>query len=346
MNQQVLHIHFQKRALGFQVTGQPLALEGGLLNHVWRVPTNQGSVIVKHAPPYIATQPEIALPCERAHFEAKALETLAKASWNHGVHIPRLFDYDAEANILVMQDAGPLPSLRQILADPTLSQEHAAQIGQDLGTFIGNLHKYSLNDKEYARRFHNVDIQRVRSQVQYHLSPAQLHPWTPRARHVSTQIQQLGNALLYPGHCMIMGDLWPQSILVAPSDIWIIDWELTHFGFQVQDVAHLLAHLWMLWDVAVHPKQRVNTISLAHHFRSAYEAICTQPLEQLSVAQRIPHAAAIHIGAEVLQRTVGSFVKGYVYESASDTTRKQVVQKMVPLIETGRFEFLGAFWEK
>jgi hypothetical protein len=67
------------------------------------------------------------------------------------------------------------------------------------------------------------------------------------------------------GVCLIMGDLWPRSVLVGPPEAgapppatappprqWVIDWELCHWGNPAQDTAHLAAHAWMLHHAAVH----------------------------------------------------------------------------------------------
>jgi len=321
-----------------------MALEGGLLNHVWRVPTQSGSVIVKHAPPYIATQPEVALPCERAHFEAQALETLGQGLWDSDLTIPTLYDYDDEANILVMQDAGPLPNLREQLIDSSFSDVDAQRIGRQLGSFIGNLHQYTLGQSSFAKRFHNIEIQKVRKGVQYHMPLEVLSNWTVPATDVLEKMDQMGTAIMQAGQCMIMGDLWPQSILVARHKVWIIDWELTHYGFRVQDVAHLLAHLWMIWDRAKNQVAKARIVTLACAFRQTYEKHIDQEVAPLQMEGPVSHPIATHISTEVLQRVIGNFSGAYVYEGASDAERKVVVDLMVELILGGNLDLLGPIW--
>ena len=321
-----------------------MALEGGLLNHVWRVPTSSGSVIVKHAPPYIATQPEIALPCERAYFEAQALETLGQHNWDHDLTIPSLYDYDDQANILVMQDAGPLPNLREYLMAPFSLDIDAQRIGHQLGSFIGQLHQHTSGQPYFAQRFLNIEIQKVRKGVQYHIPLEVLTKWTNQASVVLEKMDQIGTAIIQPGQCMIMGDLWPQSILIALHKVWIIDWELTHYGFRVQDVGHLLAHLWMIWHTAGDQAVKTRVVILARAFRQKYEEISGQTFAHLQMESPISHPIATHVGTEVLQRVIGNFSQGYVYERVPDTDRRNVVDLMVELILKGNLSLLGPIW--
>ncbi|MEL6633775.1 MAG: phosphotransferase [Bacteroidota bacterium] len=344
MKQQALQQHFRRRGLPFEVVAEPIALEGGLLNHVWRVPTQAGSVIVKYAPPYIATQPEVALPCERAHFEAQALETLGQGLWENDLTIPTLYDYDNQANILVMQDAGPLPNLREKLMDLSFSDADAERIGVQLGSFIGHLHQHTFGQPSFAERFHNMEIQKVRKGVQYHMPLEVLTNWTHQASAVLAKMDQMGTAILQPGQCMIMGDLWPQSILIAPHEVWVIDWELTHYGFRVQDVGHLLAHLWMIWDRAKNQVVKAHIVALAWAFRQKYEEIAGQNLAYLQVEDSGSHPIAVHIGTEVLQRVIGNFSQAYVYQGTPDTAKKKIVDLMVELILQEHLPLLGPIW--
>ena len=56
------------------------------MNHVWKVPALPSSaVILKHAPPYIATVPEVELDDSRIIFEAEALQAfLEGGNWPPG----------------------------------------------------------------------------------------------------------------------------------------------------------------------------------------------------------------------------------------------------------------------
>lgn len=99
---------------------------------------------------------------------------------------------------------------------------------------------------------------------------------------LASRMEAFGERLRTPGECLIMGDLWPRSVLVAqtcpadgnvggegpPADgempdtvgnkspcsaspvLKIIDWEMCHWGRPAQDIAHFAAHVWMWWHQA------------------------------------------------------------------------------------------------
>lgn len=81
MNQRDLLDHVAMRLPGFIPTGEAERLSGGLLNEVWRVrgqpKSPPRSLVAKHAPPHIASQPEVPLDPGHIAFEARALDALA-----------------------------------------------------------------------------------------------------------------------------------------------------------------------------------------------------------------------------------------------------------------------------
>ncbi len=253
--------------LGVVVAGTPRRLDGGLLNVVWRVPLAGGeSVVVKVAPPFVASAPDIPLPTSRLRAEARALSSpllapLAvppraggqmrrrasrrRADDGSGgtVRTPRLLDFDADASVLVMSDAGDVPHLGTWLA--SASFEAAADALARLGAFVGRLHGTTLGARDLVE-WHQPEIAHVRLGVQYRPVAARL-AGVPDAAALGATAVALGERLRAPGRCVVMGDLWPPSVLVGPDGVLtVIDWELSTAGEPAQDVGHLAAHLWLL----------------------------------------------------------------------------------------------------
>ena len=76
-------------------------LSGGNINNVWRVDGDPDSLIAKHAPPHIATNPDIPLSKERLSFEAKALSLFSSGSQLESiarrvVRPPKLLAFDPD----------------------------------------------------------------------------------------------------------------------------------------------------------------------------------------------------------------------------------------------------------
>jgi len=261
------------RQLGVTVTGAPVRLTGGLLNVVWRVPVGgldgDASVIVKVAPPFVASAPDVPLPASRLRAEARALAALPSLldssprggvprSATERVRTPRLLDLDAAASVLVMSDAGDLPHLGTWLAGA--SAVGAGDALARLGAFVGRLHGATLHAPDLTD-WHQPEIARVRLDVQYHTVEARL-AGVPDAAALGAVAADLGERWLAPGLCVVMGDLWPPSVLVGPPiphsplaapsasrvpiPLTVIDWELCTAGEPAQDLGHLAAHLWLL----------------------------------------------------------------------------------------------------
>lgn len=262
-------------AAGFRPVGPALRLAGGFLNQVWRVP---GVGVVKHAPPFVASQPDLPLDPARSGFEARALRALD--GWGCSVRAPRLLHFDEAAATLVLEDLGDLPTLGEALDRAEL---------EALGAFLGALH--TRRDPELPVALANDAVQRTRHELQYAAATSWLRDAGERqADEVGARLKRLGLRLQQPGSCWIMGDLWPPSVLVADDGLRVIDWELSHWGHPAQDLAHLGAHLWLLdapeaWD----------------RFLAGYRAAAPPEPEDML------ETCALHFAAELLMRALGPF---------------------------------------
>jgi aminoglycoside phosphotransferase (APT) family kinase protein len=215
-----------------------------------------------------------------------------------------------------MEDLGELPTLGWWLraADRDTVRERAPVLGQRLGTFIGTLHATTTNDAACADTFDNRPMQETRQAVQYQGVADMLKTGNvPDAEELGARAKALGEDLLGTGRCLTMGDLWPPSVLVADDALYLIDWELAHYGRPLQDVAHFLAHLWMQSHRAPSPAVANAVGSLRASFLDAYEHALENAAEALWPEQE-RRDAAIHFGAEILVRAVGPFQAGSLYD--------------------------------
>lgn len=313
--------YLQERLPDFTPVGAPRRLPEGNLNVVWRVPGAGRSVIVKYAPPYIAADPDTPLDPSRLTIEARCLDALGPDGRLSGlsqsaVRPPRVLDFNDDGHVLVMEDLGDRPTLGRWLHehDPEAVRERTPAIGQQLGTFVGTLHAATTDDAACADTFDNRPMQETRHAVQYKGVTGMLRAaGVPDAEALGRRAEALGEALLAPGRCLTMGDLWPRSVLVAEDKLHLIDWELAHYGRPLQDVAHFRAHLWMLAHRAPSPTVANAARALRNAFRSAYDRALEAAKARLWTDQE-RRDAAVHTGAEILVRVLGPFQSGYLYE--------------------------------
>lgn len=324
------------------VADSPILLEGGLLNFVWRVRTDFGSVVLKVAPPYVARRPDIPLDPRRIEFEAESLSLflpgarLARLA-TEAIRPPRLLARLPGRSALVIEDLGPIGDLR----DGLHTSSRAGRLGEEVGRFIGRLHVETMDDAALAGEFANRDVQSTRDRVQYRA----LSDWIrtggePDRARLASLLTKLGTRLCRPGRCLIMGDLWPPSILLAGTSVRIIDWEFAHFGRPLQDVAHLLAHTWMLRHHASSAvaTRRIETFETT--FLSAYNGALGRSGKRLwTEAER--RNASVHFAAEILIRAVGAFREDSPYAAHSvegPLVREACAYSLAHLREAGRLE--------
>lgn len=275
-------------------------LTGGLLNWVWRARGVEATAIVKVAPPFVATAPELGLSADRVLFEAKALELFGPGGefeeLTGVVRPPHLYGLDPGRHMLVEEDFGPGP-------DFAARPGHAAALGE----FIAALHQQSARRPRLADRFRNDSVQQTRRAVQYDAVAQSLSGLRLEfAGEAGRLAAQLGARLMEPGDCLIMGDLWPRSVLPRKFGLGLIDWEFAHWGRPAQDIGHFGAHLWMY-----------DRTSESDDYREAWQAFSASwPTVEADEETRV------HFGCEIIARTVGAFADSYLFaEDRAAATR-------------------------
>lgn len=322
----------------FESAGNLQELTGGNLNHVWRLKGRNRNLIIKHAPPYIASNPEIPLSAERIDFEARALALFSPSGQFHSltsqnIRPPELLHFDSGKSVLIMEDLqgfAPLDEESPKEIDPN-------KIGDQLGKFIGQLHAASLGDSELRETFNNAAIQETRYAVQY--EPA--HQFAniddvsdEEKEEIRKRTQKLGQALLKPGKCLVMGDLWPPSALVRnDNEIRLIDWEFVHYGRPLQDLGHWAAHCFMQEQMAKTEPEKENLRLLWQRFWDSYKQQVSNDFGNLTDQQEA-RDFHIHVGAEILTRANGAFQEGYVFGNKNEhpEQRKKAVRLAVDFI--------------
>lgn len=289
----------------------------GFLNFVWRVRGTGGSVIVKVMAEFAASDPTIALDRRRVAVEAAALKLLDPGGrlgevCGSRVRTPRLLDCDLERGVLIIEDFGSIPDLTDWLGT-TNDSRLAGNIGQEIGGFLGRLHLQSNEDPEIASRVQNPAIQQTRLEVQYRaVGQLAAQANLGDASEIGAKAEALGQSFNRRGHVFIMGDLWPQSLLVSRQQVGVIDWELAHWGWPAQDVAHLAAHLWMIEQTAAGDGTRERARRTRVEFLVGYREALGSRFDELFGTTGIGQSR-IHAGAEIFVRTLGRFSDGYLY---------------------------------
>jgi 5-methylthioribose kinase len=106
--------------------------------------------------------------------------------------------------------------------------------------------------------------------------------------------------------CLVHGDFSPKNVLVGPDGLWVLDFEVAHFGDPVFDPAFMLNHLMLK---AIHrPDDAASYRACAEAFVASYEDGLPWEL------QLDPPALAGHIGCLMLARVDGKSPAEYLNE--------------------------------
>lgn len=290
--------------------GRSERLTGGNLNQVWRLRGSGGSVIVKAATPYVASAPHQPLDPSRIWLEAEILQAFGPGGDLRGLVSPSLRPPDLllrdDPNYAIaLEDVGSRKDLGTWLYDG----QAATRLMSRLGNFVADLHLGTWHSGELARRFCNLPMRRARHDICYvTVKDCCRRAGLTDADRLGEKARQLGLRWHEDGHCLIMGDLWPRSILVERSSLRLIDWELGDFASPALDVGHFLAHMWMLEQLAPTPLARANTGAARSSFVRAYMGRAAHLLTPDRLLD-----CSIHAASEILMRSMGQFKTGYLY---------------------------------
>jgi 5-methylthioribose kinase len=230
----------------------------GNLNLVFIVESNQGTVIVKQALPYIrARGPSSPLPLSRAYFEYEA--TIRHSERAPGT-TPVLYHFDKDQAIIVMEYLSPHIILRKGL----ISGVQYPQLAECLGQYLARVHfrgsdlsMNSASKKMDAALFAGNHALCQISEKRIFTEPyfaADLNRWTsPQLDDVVQNIRQdealkaavneLKDAFMSKSQTLLHGDFHSGSVMVTEKDVKVIDPEFAFYGPMGFDVGAIIGNL-------------------------------------------------------------------------------------------------------
>lgn len=231
-------------------------LAGGVSNAVFAVEGPGRSLVLKQSLPQLKVQDEWLAKRERILTEGRALAVAARLS--PGL-VPLPLDADERACTLTIERA---PSDWANWKTVLLEGEVDAGVGERLGGFLGVLHEQTWGDAVLAREFDDYEAFEQLRVHPFHRTVAERVPAAAAA------VQQVIAQLETRHVCLVHGDYSPKNILVGTSGLWVLDFEVAHFGDPVFDVSFMLGHLLLSAMHVPADAQRVRR--LAEAFWSAY----------------------------------------------------------------------------
>lgn len=222
-------------------TAEPLG--GGVSNAVLRVEWDGHAVVVKQPFPDLAVEADWPADVGRVHNEAAAARvyaTVADASAVAGVCVPEVLYEDEDDHVIVVTAA---PERARMWKADLLAGRVETDIAATLGSVLAATHETATGDPAIEREFERyAPFEQLRLDP-YHRAVAERYP--EYAADIDREIERLRTTRT----TLVHGDFSPKNVLVDDAGeertLWLLDFEVAHWGDPLFDVAFMLSHLFI-----------------------------------------------------------------------------------------------------
>jgi 5-methylthioribose kinase len=292
------------RSRGFLAAGAPVEvteLGGGISNTVLGVECGDLSCVVKQSLARLRVPDEWLAKRERAITEAQAI--VLAASLMPGA-VPRLLDLDRDACAFTIERA---PAGWRSWKDRLLESEADETIARRVGLLLAAWHTGTSGDRVAAEAFADREgFDQLRIDP-YYRAVMRRHP------DLAGPVGAYAERLMGSGRCLVHGDYSPKNVLVGDGGLWIIDFEVTHFGEPSFDLAFMLNHLFL--KTLHRPEAATGYLGCASSFWEAYASNVTDTLAP------DPAATLGQVGCLMVARVDGKSPAEYLREEERDRAR-------------------------
>ena len=337
-----------REAIGTREQVEIRELSGGVSNTVLLVhrpdiPDND--FVLKQALPRLKVQQEWLCSIERIWREVEVLEICGRllasgrrqppdinqsSCWTTSV--PQILFSD-RANYCYAMTAAPAG--HKTWKEQLLSGGADPAIAAACGTLLGKLHAGSWRSPEIASRLEDRTF----------FDSLRLDPYYRRLAVVHPDLAAILNKLIDDTYatrlCLVHGDYSPKNLLISSGQIWLIDFEVGHFGDPAFDLGFFLTHLALKAIRA--GERRDEHLDLINVFWTSYTAsllAVVTPEELTDLSRR----SALHWAACMLARVDGKSPVDYLSLAAQNLSRqlaRSLLVQPAPNIE-GTIARIGA----
>jgi aminoglycoside phosphotransferase (APT) family kinase protein len=275
-------------------------LGGGISNVVLAVESGATRLVVKQALPRLRVAELWLAKRERAINEAEAL-SLADRITPGGV--PALLDLDRERCALTLEAA---PASWTSWKTRLLRGEVEPAVARRLGELLAAWHRGTFADAAVARDFADTEVFEQLRVDPYYRTVARRRP------ELAGAIDGYVRRMEASRRCLVHGDFSPKNVLVGER-VWVLDFEVAHYGDPAFDVAFMLHHLVLK---RIHrPAARDALERCASEFWEAYRRGVPDEL--------LPESGYVlgHVGCLMVARVEGKSPAEYLSPRGQDAAR-------------------------
>ncbi|KUJ07914.1 kinase-like protein [Mollisia scopiformis] len=234
-----------------------IPISGGTANFVFRGIHRDGTIIIKHSTNFASCNRDFPLDISRCIFEESMLNYLQDLPISL-VKTPRLLLFDQVAYTQVHEDFSDSIDLKAVIFSGSLSHSVAKFIGYNLGTWTRSFHTWASTRTLYAEQ--NEPMRKLKYLITYgsfievlERFPEVLGTHKATLEEIEArstkELQTLADDGLQDWG-VIHGDFWSGNVLVSQSHknnepgLFIVDWELAHFGHRSYDLGQMIGDLY------------------------------------------------------------------------------------------------------
>lgn len=227
-------------------------------------------------------------------YEAIAMEYLSREEMfsDPAIRIPSLLSYDQEQHVLIMEDAGPLPSLKAWTTEDVYNTT-CQNIGEALGRFLAHLHNRTAGDQLLLREFNgNETAKNLSGKLYFGGLPKAAEKFGYTDGFIAEAAKVGEDEVMRRSDVLTIGDFWTGNILVStPSTqrvdlhLYVLDFELSKPGTAEFDVGQMSAEMWCL--ARFRKDARDQSLVLLERFLNSHKARRNVAVDAATVAIRI-----------------------------------------------------------
>lgn len=301
-------------------------LPGGVSNAVFFVAlTKSGErFVLKQAREKLRVQEEWRCPVERIWREVEVLrlcgELLSAQSAEpltrrteeveYAATVPQVL-WEDRANVFYAMTAAP--EGHRTWKELLLAGETSEPIATACGRMLGKLHAGSWNRPDIAAKLDGrAYFEKLRLDP-YYRHVARVHP------DLAPDIQRLIDSVWQHRHCLVHGDFSPKNLLVWPSHVMLIDFEVGHYGDPAFDLGFFLTHL-VLKSIRA-GSRRDDYVILATTFWDVYQQVLAPVIGSVELIE-LEQRTLLNLAGCLLARVDGKSPVDYLGREQQDVVRK------------------------
>lgn len=278
-------------------------ISGGVSNVVLGIRDQDSDLVLKQALAELRVEANWVVDQRRAIVEARAIELYHSISPKV---VPRLLDSDPEKFTLTMQRA---PRSSRVWKSELLAGNIDHEIGAKLGRILAGWHSEYAQSKEIQDAFAEDNLfEQLRISPFYREISLKNPPLVTKLSKLIAELKEEKSTIVH-------GDFSPKNFLVDKDNaVYVLDFEVAHYGNPVFDLAFTLAHLLCKFFRTDSKSEEAALKFTAQSFVTAYSAVSGGPL---------PKSLALHTAALALSRVEGKSRVDYLSQAAQEQVKER-----------------------